>query len=765
MGESNRWNNYAISTADLATSLTKSSGSLVAANGTLEEAVALTATANTIIQDADVVGTALKTVAMRLRGTDTKTMEEEGLEIDGAVTSKSKLRGKVKALSGVDILTDTGAYKSTYQILSDIAAVWKDINDMDQAALLELLAGKRAGSVMSAILQNPQILKDAFESANNASGSALRENEKYLDSIQGRIDLFNNAVQTMWNTELDTGVVKFFINLGTSLVKVVDNLGLINTLVFGLMSYFTIFRKNKFDIASMIGLHDVEQGWFYKKKNKQGSAAVPTANFKNLTGEQTDMFSDESQMQYLINDKKSQIKAIKAEIKSLERMDWKDINIPEDALEYTNNNAKRKYVKEVLIPNKQAEITAIQKDIDDITLAAKLKLDQSKTKLMEDNDGQIMFDVDGMSQALNKANTKYLDIFQNGLGKGATEKLNVDFDVLGARLKDLEGLNGKELRDYMLNLDSLGDISEDTRIALAGYASTVENGTYSVQGAQRYVREYNKNLAVMSKEASIAQLKQNMLNLAISGLAMVLSYALTSFINWLARFQNTFEELSSQLSSTTSELESINSELDNTKNKIEEILNKGTLSFTDQEELDRLRAQNEELERQKVLKEAIQKQQQKGVNSASVKAANGYYKNTGKNTGKTTGELTGEGAKYGLMAGGVAASVVASSLSVGATNIWNPIGWAALVLAAITAVGAGIGATVGLFEDKVGESMDNMREQYETLQSEYNAAQSKYATKSSDGNYKKMQEAQEKLTEYETLRPLLLLLPNQGNSI
>ncbi len=49
-------NNYAISTADLAQSLTKSSGSLVAANGTLEEAVALTATANTIIQDADVVG-------------------------------------------------------------------------------------------------------------------------------------------------------------------------------------------------------------------------------------------------------------------------------------------------------------------------------------------------------------------------------------------------------------------------------------------------------------------------------------------------------------------------------------------------------------------------------------------------------------------------------------------------------------------------------------------------------------------------------------
>lgn len=255
-------NNYAISTADLAQSLTKSSGSLVAANGTLEEAVALTATANTIIQDADVVGTALKTVAMRLRGTDTKTMEEEGLETDGAVTSKSKLQSKVKSLSGVDILTDTGAYKSTYQILSEIADVWKDINDMDQAALLELLAGKRAGSVMSAILQNPKTLKDAFESANNAAGSALAENEKYLDSIQGRIDLFNNAVQTMWNNALDSDVVKFFVDVGTALVKFVDKLGLIPSILLAIGSFKGLKAVFKgFDILEFIkSISDLTMG-------------------------------------------------------------------------------------------------------------------------------------------------------------------------------------------------------------------------------------------------------------------------------------------------------------------------------------------------------------------------------------------------------------------------------------------------------------------------------------------------------------------------
>lgn len=173
MGESNRWNNYAISTADLAQSLTKSSASLVAAGGDLAEAAALTATANAIIQDADSVGTALKTTSLRLRGTDTKLLDEEGLDSEGAVTSKSKLQSKVKALSGVDILTATGEYKSTYEILYDIAKVWKSINDMDQAALLELISGKRNSSVIASILQSPEALKAAYEDAQNAEGKCV----------------------------------------------------------------------------------------------------------------------------------------------------------------------------------------------------------------------------------------------------------------------------------------------------------------------------------------------------------------------------------------------------------------------------------------------------------------------------------------------------------------------------------------------------------------------------------------------------------------
>lgn len=718
----------------------------MAANNSYQEAVALIASANRVVQDPNSVGAALRTISLRLRGTSTEQLEETGEDTDGAITSKSKLRSKIKGYTGIDILTDSGTYKSTYEILLEISKVWDNLTDINRAGLLEIIAGKTRSNTAAAILSNTKDLEEAYKSAMNAEGSALAENEKYLDSIQGRIDLFNNAIQTMWNTEIDSGVIKFFVDFATSLVKIVDNLGLINTLVFGLMSYFTIFRKKgKLDLASMLGIHDVEKGWFYKKKGKKDSpiSDVP-AEFKISAQEYGEAIGDNIQ---------DYVKIDTAEIDSQIDQVQRKLDVARQHL----TDAKSKdwnYYKSFgsKTPAKDRDNRINEATTEVKKLEGELnKLEAQKNQLLSSGKENYINSLFGTPEEIKQTNTKFLNIFENGLGKGATEKLNVDFDKLSGMLKDLDGLDGEGLRNYMLNLGDLGDEADDTTIALAGYASTVEDGNYSIQGAQRYVREYNQSLASMSKQAATAQLKQNLLNLAISALTMALSYAIGALINYLASAQSEFEELSSQLSSTKSDLEGINSELDETSRRIEELQNQGSLSFTEQEELDRLKAQNEELKIQKGLKEAIQKQQQKGANSATVNAVNDYYKNTGKDTGKTTGELAGEGAKYGLMVGGAAAGVVASSLAVGASNIWNPIGWAALVLAGVTLLGTGIGAAVGAFEEKVGESLDNMREQHIKLQEEYNAAQKKYASDVTSGNYEDMQEAQEKLTEYESM--------------
>lgn len=61
----------------------------------------------------------------------------------------------------------------------------------------------------------------------------MAENEKYLDSIQGRIDLFNNSLQTMWMNALDSDIVKDIVDIGTAVIKMVDAFGLIPSAIGG----------------------------------------------------------------------------------------------------------------------------------------------------------------------------------------------------------------------------------------------------------------------------------------------------------------------------------------------------------------------------------------------------------------------------------------------------------------------------------------------------------------------------------------------------
>lgn len=236
-------NNFAISSDGIATALKDSASSLVAANNSYQEAVALIAAANKVVQDPGSVGAALRTISLRLRATSTEELEEVGEDTAGVVTSKSKLQGKIKGLTGVDILTETGAYRSTYEILLDISKVWEDMSDIDQAGLLEVIAGKTRSNTAAAILSNTKDLEEAFKSATEAEGSALAENEKYLDSIQGRIDLFTNSVQTMWNNALDSSLIKFIVNIGTELINIVDAFGLVGTALAGVFIYLTAFKK------------------------------------------------------------------------------------------------------------------------------------------------------------------------------------------------------------------------------------------------------------------------------------------------------------------------------------------------------------------------------------------------------------------------------------------------------------------------------------------------------------------------------------------
>lgn len=218
-------NNFAISSGGVGEAMLRSAAAMKAANNTLDETIALAAAANTIVQDPQKVGTTLKTVSMFLRAAKTEA-EEAGESTDGMANSVSELRAEILALTGnkVDIQIDEDTFKSTYQILKELSGVWDDLTDVSQANILELVGGKRNSNVVAAILENFDVANRALEVSINSAGSALAENEKYLDSIQGKIAEFKATFQDLATTTVGSDMIKGVVEFGTSLLGVLETI-------------------------------------------------------------------------------------------------------------------------------------------------------------------------------------------------------------------------------------------------------------------------------------------------------------------------------------------------------------------------------------------------------------------------------------------------------------------------------------------------------------------------------------------------------------
>lgn len=236
-------NNFAISSTGIGEAMLRSASALYAAGNTIDESIALITGANSVVQNPEQVGTALKTLSLRLRGAKVE-LEEAGLETENMAESTAKLQSDLKALTHgkVDIMLDADTFKSTTEILREMSQAWEDMTDIERAAALELMGGKRQANILSSLITNFETVEDVIKTSANSAGSALAENEKYLDSIQGRIDLFNNAVQTLWMNLLDSGVIKGVVDIGTTLIKLLDT---IYGKIIAIVGAFAVYKKFK----------------------------------------------------------------------------------------------------------------------------------------------------------------------------------------------------------------------------------------------------------------------------------------------------------------------------------------------------------------------------------------------------------------------------------------------------------------------------------------------------------------------------------------
>ena len=212
-------NNFPISVSQIAEGMNNASSALAAAGNTFDQSVALLTAANTTIQNASKSSTGLRTIAARLRSTTTE------LDELGESMTEAQYGELVAALTKYHVaLTDiNGEFRSTYDIVADIAAIWNDLNTMEQAALANAIAGVRQQSVFFSMVEQFQEASGAMEDMANSAGTLQESYATYIDSVTAHINQFKAAFQSLSQTTFSSDFLNGIIDFGTGILGVLED--------------------------------------------------------------------------------------------------------------------------------------------------------------------------------------------------------------------------------------------------------------------------------------------------------------------------------------------------------------------------------------------------------------------------------------------------------------------------------------------------------------------------------------------------------------
>lgn len=263
-------NNFAIDSGGIGEALQRSAASFNAANTDLSKSIALITGTNVTLQDPERVGNMWKTVSARLRGAESELIDM-GEDTDGMVESTSKLREIIKGMTGFDIMADKAGtqFKDIYDIVVGIGEKWQDLNDIDRASLLEKLAGKNQSNALAAALNNVQTIKDAYQTAENSTGSAMQEQSRYEQSIKYSIDRIKASAQQLAATSFKSSFLKGLVDTGNAAVevitKLIDKVGILGTALGGVGIFSFIKNLDLFITKLVTSYIRIQRKWFCKQ--------------------------------------------------------------------------------------------------------------------------------------------------------------------------------------------------------------------------------------------------------------------------------------------------------------------------------------------------------------------------------------------------------------------------------------------------------------------------------------------------------------------
>ena len=231
-------------------------GSVFASAG--ESAQTFTALLGTVTaatqRSGDEVANGLRTILMNIRQIKGET--EDGKLIDGE--SIAKAAKALREFAGINTM-ENGELRKGSDVLAELAGKWDTLSHAQQSAIAQNVAGKMRANILLSLMDNWDMAEKMMTEYANAAGSAMQENERYLEGWQAKTDKLNAAWTKFVANTVSSDLIKFFLDATSAILGFGGSLGNVTLLVSGLFLAFkgyTIIPKIGVAIKALKGAFD-----------------------------------------------------------------------------------------------------------------------------------------------------------------------------------------------------------------------------------------------------------------------------------------------------------------------------------------------------------------------------------------------------------------------------------------------------------------------------------------------------------------------------
>nr|DAJ71451.1 MAG TPA: tail tape measure protein [Caudoviricetes sp.] len=193
-------NNFSVGTNDLSQAMEIASAGMATYGNEFEQIIGLVTSGTEIMTGrSSQVARGLNTIASRIVKNQ-GALEDYGIQVEDV----------------------NGNLKSTYDVLAELKPTWDSMSEAERVALGDAIAGTNQYKVLASVMQNFKHATDATTTALNSSGSAIKENAAYMESLEAKTTAVKATFQDLANNVIDDELVGAVLDLANGFLQLAN---------------------------------------------------------------------------------------------------------------------------------------------------------------------------------------------------------------------------------------------------------------------------------------------------------------------------------------------------------------------------------------------------------------------------------------------------------------------------------------------------------------------------------------------------------------